>query len=529
MTNLLIPYEKVNQFSHFDHLFAADQNVFKDLIPFNTSIEQIGESIKSKTDQNINRDLLSDMLTDQYKQNGIDKKEHLITLLKDKNTFTITTAHQPYLFGGPLYFVFKILSAVKLAAQCRKAYPDYNFIPVFYIGGEDHDLEESNHTRIFQKDVVWQTDQKGPVGRMMTDDLTSVIELAETILGNSSNAGALVQILKDAYKPGQTINSAITKFIHSLLADYDLLVINADDVRAKESFKQVIEEEITGRKAEALVHEQQEKLKSLGLKPQAFVRPVNFFYLSKYGRNRIEFKDNQYIIVDTNIVFSQEEMINEIKNYPERFSPNVIMRPLYQEFLLPDVAFVGGGGELAYWSDRNLLFQHYNVSYPVLVRRDSMMIIDKGSQKKLEKLQISYEDLFLSNHDLKAKYISGHSENEVDLKGEMQIIQDLIKNIQEKVVPIDPTLKGFVGSETAGFIKSLEIIEGKIKKAAAQKHETELNQLTNIQQKFFPNNGLQERSESFLGYYSQYGQEFFDKIYQASDPLSFTMKIVLLD
>ncbi len=529
MSGLHIDFEKIIQFSHFDHLFASDQTIFKKLIPLTTSMESIGESIKRKKEQDIDRHALAEMLHRQYRSNKLEGRESLIDSLKDDKTFVIVSAHQPYLFGGPMYFIYKILSTIKLAEQCKVAYPDYNFIPIFYVGGEDHDLEESNHIRLFQKTVTWNTSQRGPVGRMNTDDISPAIKEVVSILGSATHTEALTAILNEAYLPGQTINEAITKFIHLLLSDYNLLILNADDKQAKERFKNVIASEVLSQTTQSLVKEQQDKLKSIGLKPQAFVRPINFFYISENGRNRIELNGENYSIVGTSMTFTREEMKNEIQSYPEKFSPNVIMRPLYQEFLLPSVAFVGGGGELAYWSDRKLLFEHWKIHFPVLVRRDSMIIIDKGSQKKLDKLGVSIKDLCLNSHELKSKYIKQHSESDLSFDKEIATIQDLIKELQSKVSTIDPTLVAYVGSETNGFVKSLEQIESRVNKAIAHKHETELNQLTNLQQKFFPNNILQERTDSFLGLYSQYGKEFLDKVYEATEPLSFKMKVVMLD
>ncbi len=521
-----IAFNKVNQLSHFDQLYAADQQLFSSLLPYPATIEGIAASIEGRKNRDVNRELLVEILTDQYKKNGIDGRDELIKSLSYKNTFTIVTAHQPYLFGGPLYFILKILSTVKLAQQSKAAFPDYNFVPVFYIGGEDHDIDESNNVTVFNKKVVWSTDQRGPVGRMTTQDISTALEEVIAILGKSENALKLEADLSECYGAGKEINHAITCFIHHVLADYQLLVINADDLKAKKSFKSIIKDEVLNGIAEHLVTSQQEELKKMGLKPQAFVRPINFFYLSAEGRNRIIKENESFLINNTEIKFSISEMELELENHPERFSPNVIMRPLYEEFILPSVAFVGGGGELAYWIDRKLLFEHFNVHMPVLVRRDSMMIVDQGSMKKLAKLHLKIQDLFKDAHDLKTYFLNMHAESAISLNEETQELSALIKKIQEKVASIDPTLTGFVGSETNSFFKTIEHIEARVKKSLSSKHDIELQQLHTLQQKFFPSNSLQERNESFMSFYIKMGNSLFEKIYNASDPLDISFKII---
>lgn len=521
-----IPFEKVLQFSHFDHLYAAKQELFRELLPFPCDMEGIRQAIEVRKETPGDRAAIHRILTEQYADYGIAGRGKLIDSLLSDHTFTIVTAHQPYLFGGPLYFVLKILSAAKLAQQCRDSFPGYDFIPVFYIGGEDHDLDECNNVTVFGKSVLWQTDQTGPVGRMSTVDLNEALEYTTEILGDSPNGNLLSEMLRRCYEPGKTVNEAITHFIHSLLEEFPVLVLNADNITAKTMFTPVIRAEVIENVAEPLVLEQQEKMRSLGLKPQAFVRPINFFYLSPEGRNRIVREGDRFLIHNTKISFTPAEMEAEIRSYPERFSPNVIMRPLYQEFLLPSVAFVGGGGELAYWSDRRLLFEHFKIPMPVLVRRDSMVIVDSASRKKLQKLNLTVPDLFRDPNELKTAFLDGQAESAISFKDETRELALLIKKLQEKVANIDPTLSGFVGSETSSFFKSVDHIESRVRKSLSNKHNIEIQQLTALQQKFFPSSSLQERTESFMSFYIKMGNDLFKRIYACCNPLDFRFKII---
>ncbi len=521
-----IPFDQVIQFSAFDHLYATERDLFKDLITYMPELDSFGKIIEVRQKMTFDRKVIHSILKEKYHENGIVDRDDLIDSLLDENTFTVVTAHQPYLFGGPLYFVLKILSTVKLAAQAGEAYPQYNFVPVFYIGGEDHDLDECNNVTIFGKKVVWNTGQKGPVGRMVTDDLNTALNEEQEILGNNEHALHLIDILRQSYRPGININRAITCFINALMKDFPLLILDADSKIGKEAFKGIIREEVMSGVAEPLIHPQQELMKNIGLKPQAFVRPINFFYFSQEGRNRIERAGDGFDVVNTDLHFTVGEMEREIDLHPERFSPNVVMRPIYEEFLLPNVAYIGGGGELAYWADRKLLFGHFGIPMPLLVRRDSMMVLDGGSAKRLYKLGIDVSDLFKEPNALRAEFLAKHAEGGITLSEESARLSEVIKEIQEKVASIDPSLKGFVGSETSSFFKTMAHIEARVRKSLSAKHDVELQQLASLQQKFFPDNGLQERVESFLSFYVREGSAIFRKIYECADPLDFNFKIL---
>ena len=521
-----LPFEKVQQLSTFDKLFANNQSLFEELIPWKTEMKSIKMVISDRQKKPFDRKLIHEILTRQYNSLNINGRNDLIDSLLDDNTYAMVTAHQPYLFGGPLYFITKIISAIKLAQQAKDAFPDNNFVPIFYIGGEDHDLEECNNTTIFQKKILWNTQQSGPIGRMTTDDIDAAIEELCGIMGKNEHAEKLSKLIRTAYHPGRTVNEAMTYFINEFLEDYPLLILNADDVNGKKAFRKIIHQEVLEGIAEPLIVRQQEKMKELGLKPQAFVRPINFFYLSKYGRNRIERKGDRFEIVQTDISFSAVQMEKEIEDYPDRFSPNVIMRPIYQDFLLPTVAYIGGGGELAYWADRKLLFEAFDITMPMLVRRDSFVIVDQTSLKKLEKINISIKELFKDENELKSGFLASQTEVSLSFGSETKALAKVIADIQDKVQQVDPTLKGFVGSETATFFKTLSHIEARVRKALSGKHEIELQQLHSLHQRFFPNNGLQERVESFLSFYVMNGKEIIEKLIECSDPLDFNFKIV---
>ncbi|MCO6461068.1 MAG: bacillithiol biosynthesis cysteine-adding enzyme BshC [Saprospiraceae bacterium] len=527
MNCLKVPFNQIIQFSAFDHLYADKPELFSELIPHFPRIEAIRNVIEERIAAGFNRERIYELFKEQYEKLGLTGRNSLIESLKERNTYAIVTAHQPLLFGGPLYFLTKIVSVIKLAEQAKSAFPEYNFLPVYYIGGEDHDLEECNHTTVFGKKIIWETVQSGPVGRMTTDDMQDVVSQLCEILGNGANAEELKRIIREAYQPGRTVNEAVIYFVNHLFADLPLLILDADQKSAKRGFIDVIKKEIFDSVAQRLVLKQQEKMDGIGLKPQAFVRPINFFYFSQEGRNRIERKTEEFEVVNTGIRFNMRQMEDEIECYPERFSPNVIMRPLYQDYLLPTVAYVGGGGELAYWSDRKLLFEYFGIPMPVLVRRDSFMIADQSSLKKLDKIKIRIEDLLKEENVLKSEFLARQAEVPLSFGEESKALAQLIEQIQAKVSQIDPSLHGYVGSETSSFFKSLNHIETRVRKSLTGKHEVELQQLHSLYEKFFPGNSLQERQESFLSFCVMYGREFIAKLKECADPLDFMFKIVL--
>jgi len=455
-------------------------------------VETFGELIKERQLSPQNRLILENVIFEQY---GALQPREAVTQnihdLSDSKTFTVTTGHQLNIFTGPLYFIYKIATAINACNQLKAAYPDYNFVPVYWMASEDHDLEEISHFNLFGKSYKWETNQTGPVGRMIPHSLNQIIDqLPED-----------VPLFEKAYLDNSNLTDAVRYYVHELFGNHGLVVIDAADSRLKSIFSPIIEKDLFENKANELVNETSNRLNEAGYKTQAFSREINFFYMEKGLRSRIVREDGVFKVLDTDKTFTDEEIKKLLKEKPELFSPNVIMRPLYQETILPNIAYIGGPAEIAYWLQLKDVFEHHKKPFPALMPRVFGMIINKAIGKKIKKLKFSGTELFKPNHVLKEEYLKKHSDSEFDLHAEQGEIGEVFEKIKQQAEEIDASLTGFIGAEGAKALKSLENISKRLKKAEEQNNETAMQQIDTVKEKLFPGGGLQERHDNFLNFY----------------------------
>jgi bacillithiol biosynthesis cysteine-adding enzyme BshC len=261
---------------------------------------------------------------------------------------------------------------------------------------------------------------------------------------------------------------------------------------------------------------------------QANPRAINLFYLKDGIRNLIELKDGVYEVRDTDIKFSKEEVQKELSEHPERFSPNVILRGLYQETLLPNIAFVGGGGETAYWLELKDLFDAYNVPFPVLVLRNSFLIVEKKWQEKIGKLGFDIKDFFQSSQELLTALVSRHKNGELKLNNELEAATQVFQLLKNKAGAVDKSLLKHVEALQAKTIKPLQELEKKMLRAEKRKYEAEQRQIQQVKSALFPLDGLQERVDNFMPYYAKYGRDFIKLIYDHSLTLEQEFMILTL-
>ncbi len=484
------------------------------------SIEGYNKQIEEKIFSNENRMILVDALTNQYEGIVLSSKVNQnIESLKQTNTYTITTGHQLNLFTGPLYFIYKIVSTINLAKELKNYFPDKNFVPVFWMATEDHDFEEINHFNLFGKKHQISSNQKGAVGRMNLVGIDKVFSQLEETLNGRVGLEEIIEKLKDCYQSDKTYTQAIRELVNDLFGKYGLVIIDGDNCNLKRVFSSYVESELLNRTNYLDINSISNQLEKLSYKKQVNPREINLFYLKNDVRERIVFEDNHYKVLNTTIQFTETEILNELENYPENFSPNAVMRPLYQEVVLPNLAYIGGGGELAYWFQLKEMFANNEVSLPVLVLRNSAMLIDGGTQKKIEKLGLSIEQLFLDTDELIKNYVKSEADIDLELDDEQVEVEKIFEQIVEKADKIDPSLKGMIKAEQQKTFKSIKNIEARLIKAEKQSEEVAINQIRNIKEKLFPSNSLQERKENFLYGYLLFGDSFIQELIDGLNPI----------
>ncbi len=516
----LIPFEDFPQLSAKDKAYYGLHPNLAPFYKYPTTIEAFADVIKDKAKDKTNRKVLVEVLKEQYATldtNNLVGKN--IDKLSSEKTFTVITAHQPSLFTGPLYYIYKIISVINLAEKLNAQYPDNQFVPIFVTGGEDHDFEEVNHANVFNKTLTWKNEESGSVGMMKTSTLKPALEELKEILGESDNAKEIFNLIEKAHTENEKYSDATIQMVHELFKDYGLVVVGMNHPKLKAEFRDIIKAEVFNQVSQPFMEKAKKELEEAGFSSQAHARDINFFYLRDQIRHRIVFEDNKYKVLDSDYSFTREEMKAEIDNHPEHFSPNVVMRPLYQERIFPNLAYIGGGGELAYWLERKKQFDHFGLNFPMLIRRNSALWIDKGNQKRMTKLDVDLRFLLQDTHDMEKAFVRENSESELSLKTEKGELAKIFEGIAKRTKDIDQSLVQTVKAEMASQMKSISQLESRLMKAEKQRHEISLNQLKSIQERLFPNNGLQERTDNFLQFYLKHGKNYFAVLKEHLHPL----------
>lgn len=520
MTTNTISHESTGAFSPIVNSYLAKEEGLTPFFKYAPDIKGIAAAIKDRQHFPIDRKTLVKVLLDQYKQEELSDALHTqIQSLASENTFTVCTAHQPDLMTGYLYFFYKIIHAAKLAHHLKTEFPQNHFVPVFYIGSEDNDLEELSVFHYGEKTWRWQTQQTGAVGRMNTADLQPLLqELKEALVPYGENRDKLIQVISEAYNGTNTIAAAIRHIVHSFLGQFGIVVIDADDARLKALYAPVMSQELTNPKSLDLVTEVSEKLK-VHYQAQAYAREINLFYLKDNLRERIEKDSEGWKVRNSAISWQNEKQIlEELAEHPERFSPNVILRGLYQESILPNVAFIGGGSEVAYWMQLKELFEHYKVFFPALVLRQSALWMPKFACKLQEKLQLSEEHLFLPLDELKKNYTLSASGDSLELGQEIKDLEDVLDRIKKKAEAVDPTLSGASKAVKAKVSHLTKGLEKKMLQAKKRHLSDQMHQIEQLKANIFPAGKLQERHDCFLELYLEHGNQFLESQYEHTLP-----------
>lgn len=514
-----IEFEDTNRFSS---LFLDYLQNKKELQPFFTylpQLDQFEEIIANRGFQDHRRDILVKVLKEQYEGQSISEAvASNIDLLNENEAFTVTTGHQLNIFTGPLFFIYKVVTAINMAKMLGEHFPKNKFVPVYWMASEDHDFAEINNFRLFGKKYEWQSDQKGPVGRMNT---SSMKELLDELPEKPS-------FCDDAYLGSKDLAAATRYIANHLFGNHGLVVLDADNKDLKKEFIPAIKDDLFNNQPFQLANQSTTQLEALGYKKQIHPREINFFYMEDGIRERFEYADGTFKVLNTDLKFSKEEMEKLIETHPEKFSPNVVMRPVYQETILPNLAYIGGPAEVAYWLQLKEVFDHFQIPFPAVFPRLFAMIVNKAVNKKINKLQLNAEDLFQEFDLLKKQLIYSNGDPQHSLDEELLGIEKSFDLIKEKAELIDKSLSGFVMSEFKKVEKGVINIQKRLKKAEEAKEEVKINQLNSVLEKLFPNGGPQEREDNFLNFYLN-NPEFINRLIEILDPFVLKYNILTED
>ena len=528
-----ISFRETNYFSSLicDYLDEKDDlkpfyNRFPKLEAFKAQIEEKQSSFSLET-----RAVLVKSLKNQYKSLTVPEgTQNNIDLLTNDNTFTVTTGHQLNLFTGPLYFLYKIISTINLCTQLKVEYPNQNFVPIYWMATEDHDFEEINYFNFKGQKVQWNRDASGAVGELQLDGLDHVFEAFSSELNTTANAETLKQLFKGAYVEHGNLTDAMRYLVNELFKDYGLVIVDGNDAELKRLFVPYVEDELVNHTSFDKVSQANSHLNGLdgNYKIQVNPREINLFYITKDVRERIVEVDGNYQVLNTNISWSKSEILKHLSEVPERFSPNVIMRPLFQEVILPNLCYIGGGGELAYWLQLKSNFEAQKVTFPMLLLRNSVLMITDKQKEKLDKLDVTVNDLFLKTSDLRTKVTKQISKIDIDFSKQKQHLEQQFKDLHKLAEQTDHSFIGAVKAQEQKQINGLENLEQRLLNAQKRKLNDHLERVTDIQKILFPNESLQERQMNFSEFYLEYGEAILPKLIGNLEPLKGEFSILVV-
>lgn len=478
------------------------------------SFDGLRSKLEGRRTMPIDRRKLVAVLRNQYEHAGLKVPEP-VEVLHDPETFTVTTGHQLCLCTGPLYSIYKIASTIALARQLSDEFA-IKVIPVFWMASEDHDFEEVNHFNLSDRRVVWEQRAGGPVGEMIIEDIGALL--------SQMDDPTLRALVEQAYSDGD-LALCTRRLIAKLFNGTDLVIIDGNDPVLKASFAEHMIADLSGSE---VVTDTSTALKAAGYKPQVSSRRTNLFYLNGGIRTRIIEKNGSFLTADDSTQWDRPALEAAIMKEPVKFSPNVVMRPLYQESVLPNLAYVGGPGELSYWLQLKALFSEHQVSFPVLVLRESMVLLDTEMQDQLAELGLSVEELLATEDDAIRAYITKASPTYADLKRELEQAIDSIERTRESVAGAAQEVRVAAEIEAVNQVKELKGMLKKMLRAEKKDRASEVDVIRALHARLFPQGKPQERHYNILEFSAADPSGLISELRKNLDPLDPGITIVEL-
>ena len=501
------------------------------------------KSIADSRAQNMpDRSLLFSIIKDQYNNLNLSvKTSQNIDLLKDKKTLAVVTGQQLGITGGPLYTFYKIITAIKLSNYLSERYDEYNFVPIFWLEGDDHDfnevrsisiIDENNElSKINYDDGIDDEEDRGSVGQItINDSINNFFESLSKKLRETEFKGDILNKLKEFYSPGKTFKGAFKELIFWLFDEYGLIIFDPQDPKFKVLLKPVFKKEVKDFRLHT------EKLVSVSAEleelyhAQVKVHPVNLFYSYDEGRFLIEPVENEFRLKRKRKKFTFEEIIDTIENSPENFSPNVLLRPICQDYILPTAFYVAGPSEIAYFAQVTPLYQIFEIESPVIYPRASATILEKNISSVLKKYELEVHDIFTEPEKLRTKIIRSVSEVTLDemFKDTSDKIEAALDQLKEKLFEFDKTISDASTKYKQKIFNDLDVLKVKAMDAQKKKHEVTLRQIDKAVNSLYPNSNLQERELNFIYFAHKYGLEILKQIFNELEINRFKHQVINL-
>lgn len=514
--NLFLDY--LYEFENVEKYFRYN---FRDTSSFSSLFQKISESERADKKSVVNA------INQFYSAYKPSKKTKVnIELLGKDKTVAVVTGQQLGILGGPLYTFYKTITAIKLASSLKEKYDDYNFVPVFWLEGDDHDFEEVTELNLInQKNELQKfiyNDNKpedfnrGNIGRLaFNEGIENFIEEIKSELRETEFSKNVFELFEDSYKSGNTFKKAFSDLIFNLFDEEGLIIFDPQQNEIKNLLKPIFKKELSNFE----VHANEVVKISADLEEvyhsQVKVKPINLFYSDNNGRYSIEPEDDLFRLKGKRQKFTLIELLDEIENYPDKFSANVLLRPITQDYLLPTGFYVAGPSEISYFAQVMPLYNKFGISEPVIYPRSSVTILEKNIKGVLEKYELNIEDIFVEEKLLNNRVLNQVADIRIDdlLNEDEHQIAKAMDNIKEKLFGIDPTLKDLSDKTYQKIKQGLDTLKSKAENAQERKHDVALRQIKKASISLYPNNNLQERELNWLYFANKYGMDIIKWIF----------------
>jgi len=514
--NLFLDY--LYEFENVADFFANDFRNRENYLKIFRSISESRQDFASR---------IPDIISNQYANlNPSGKTAQNIKKLADKKTLAIVTGQQLGILGGPLYTFYKIITAIKLSQFLSERYDDYNFVPVFWLEGDDHDFNEVRTIKIIDdnnslvtvgyKEEIEEDDLKQSVGLIKLDNsINDFFTALEKELKETEFKSSLLQQLKNCFQEGRTFKAAFRDLIFNYFDNYGLVIFDPQTDEVKQLLKPIFKKEITDFRihTEQLVHVSA-TLEEL-YHAQVKVKPVNLFLRVDEGRHSIEPVENEFRLRRKRKSYTQEQLLEVLENEPDKFSPNVLLRPICQDYLLPTAFYIAGPSEIAYFAQLKPLYELYNIVEPIIYPRSSLTILENSIAGSLDKFSIGINDVFVDVENVKKRIINSVEQSSVDemFSDISNQLENSFDQLKEKLFDLDKTIADSSNRYRDKILGTIAELKSKAEKAQQKKYEVTLRQIDRAAVHLFPNSNLQEREINFVYFVNKYGDEFLKRVF----------------
>lgn len=507
--NLFLDY--LHEFENVERFYGKNFRAADQYLPF---FQKLSEKERP------HRQLVQEIVRSQYSDQTLSKKTvQNIELLGSKKTIIVATGQQLGIFGGPLYTIYKSITAIKLCAHLKEKYDEFNFVPLFWLEGDDHDYDEARNFSILSNenqilnlkydDGQLEEINRGAIGFLKFNlNLENVFTELDAGLRQTEFKAPLLELLRSIYQPEKTFLESFRELMIHLFDEYGLIVFSPIHAEVKKVLSPLFVKEITefGNHTGLLV-ERSAELEEV-YHAQVKVKPINLFFIEENERLSIEpIENGEYRLKGKRKKFSQEELLKQLELSPEKFSPSVLLRPICQDFLFPTAFYVGGPGEISYFAQVSPLYGIYDIEEPFIYPRSSATIVEKGVKTILEKNDLQYVDIFTEEDELIQKIVAASSELNLEalFQNSSEEISKSLHQLNQVLTELDKTLGDLTLKSKQRIEETINYLKTKALESEKRKYETTIRQVSKVRNVLFPNSNLQERELNWIYFANKYG------------------------